>query len=245
MIFGGSVGQSTTQPEYGATGSLDHLPDSVKEIHLPLGCLLSDSLSRPIVPLYLLARGRISIGPTARLSGLITIAGPDSIVIENGARVEGCVIVALRGVVVQGAQLSSVQILSSCIDFAGGSTASYPTIALSIPLDTAANLDQSLTVQSGANLEGFVGLISQRGDDVLTLQKGSSIAGSVFSTARLTLDGSVVGSAFAYDLYFYDAPAIYLGWMRMGGIDRDALPGGFLIPPIFSGGKEYDVLTWN
>jgi hypothetical protein len=150
----------------------------------------------------------------------------------------------MKGIRVGGALLTSVQLISPRIVLETGCQASYPSLALSIPLESVSAASQMLHVASGASFEGFTAMASAKGDDVLALDSGSRVTGAVFSNARLTLDGGLVGSALAYDLYFYEAPTSYFGWKRSGTIDRPKLPGGFLIAPIYMGKQELSILEW-
>ena len=65
-----------------------------------------------------------------------------------------------------------------------------------------------------------------------------------FSSSRLTMDGDMVGSAVATDLFFYEPPTSYFGWMRSGSINRVGLPKGLLIAPTFEGKHPLSVLEW-
>ena len=54
----------------------------------------------------------------------------------------------------------------------------------------------------------------------------------------------MVGSAVATDLFFYEPPTSYFGWMRSGSINRVGLPKGLLIAPTFEGKHPLSVLEW-
>lgn len=70
------------------------------------------------------------------------------------------------------------------------------------------------------------------------------MGGRSFSSSRLTMDGDMVGSAVATDLFFYEPPTSYFGWMRSGSINRVGLPKGLLIAPTFEGKHPLSVLEW-
>jgi cytoskeletal protein CcmA (bactofilin family) len=209
------------------------------------GSTIADSITRSGNRLYICSRGNLTLGSTARLSGLISVISSDSIVIESGASITGCVLVAMRGLRAGGADLSSVQLISPQIALGPGCLATYPSIALSVPLDPRSPASQRLLIAKGVSFEGFLAIVSARGDDVLEIEAGSRLTGAVYSSARLTLDGDLYGSALAHDLYFYEAPTSYLGWKRRGTIDRQKLPEGFLIAPIFGGKHEISVNEWK
>jgi hypothetical protein len=120
----------------------------------------------------------------------------------------------------------------------------YPGILLSLPTDSVAAGSQQITIKAGVLAEGFLAMLSPSGDDALILEAGSSLTGSVFTQNRLTLDGTLRGSAVAEDLFFYEAPSTYLGWMRSGTVERALLPRGFLTPPIFDGVRDFRILEW-
>ena len=237
------IGQST-EMRGSASSSFTTHPDSLRSIVIPPGSVITDSIARPYERLYILCRGNVIVSPRARLVGLITIVSTDSILIESGANNSGCVLVAEKGIRARGSFLSSVQFISPKIVLESGCQVKYPSIVLSIPLDPGAPSTQSLVISKNVNIEGFVGMFSPRGDDVLDLELGSHVLGAVFSSARLSLDGDLIGSASTSDLFFYEAPRSYFGWKRAGKIDRPKLPEAFLTAPIFAGNLEISVLEW-
>jgi hypothetical protein len=223
---------------------LGAIPDSLGNIVLQAGSVLEDSITRQNVPLYLTSRGNITIGQSARLLGLISVISSDSIIVKSGASISGCVLVAMKGIRVGGAVMTSIHLISPHIALNSGSVGRYPSLALSIPLDPTAPVNQKLLLAQGTSFEGFIGMVSPRGDDVLELASGSRLKGAVFSSGRLTLDGDLIGSAVTSDLYFYEAPTSYFGWKRAGTVDRVRLPMGLLIAPIFSGKHVLSVFEW-
>jgi hypothetical protein len=220
------------------------VPDSLRASFVEPNAPIADSLVSQDQPLYFMRSAGVRVASTACLSGLITIFSSDTVLIEKGARMHGCVIVGLKGITVRSNGLSSVQLLSSRIRLQSGTRCMYPSLALSLPFDTSKGGRQELIIESGASLDGFAGMVSPRGDDVLEIQEGAHVTGAAYSSARMTLDGSVTGSALGYDFYFYEPPSIYLGWIRKGTVDRSALPEGFLVPPLFSQTRRLGVLDW-
>jgi len=237
-----SVARSGSQIAQGM--QISRMPDSVRAFSVPPGTTIADTIERRTELLEICCGGTLRIGSTARLKGSITLVARDSIIVVGGAGVSGGLLVALKGLRIEAASLQGTQLLSPRIFLQTGSYAKYPSMAISIPIDPALPAGQNVTVSPNAVFEGFLGMISPKGDDVIDLQAGSRVKGSVFSNTRLTLDGDLLGSAVAADLYFYAAPTTYLGWKRDGLIDRNQVPRGFLIPPLC---PEYDhlaVLEW-
>ena len=206
--------------------------------------MLKDSIARSNAPLYICCHGRVVVAPGARLSGLICVISSDSILVENGALISGCVLVAMKGIRVGGAFLSSIQLISPRVVLNCGCQGTYPCIVISIPMDPLEALSQRVHIASGANIAGFIAMASPRGDDVLEIAAGAHVRGGVFSSSRLTLDGDLVGSAVSSDLYFYEAPTSYFGWKRSGTVDRLKLPNGLLTAPIFKGKSDFSVFEW-
>lgn len=243
LIASGAGGNTVTKSDYSSTLA-SVISDSITSVMMPSGVRMNDSLSRGEHRLYLCASGKVVVGSGSKLSGLITIASRDSVVIENGATAEGVVFVSLRGIRVEAASLRSVQLIAPKVTLGRGAYASYPSIVLSLPLEPSLPAAQELTLRSGSTAEGFVGMISPKGDDVALFETGSTISGAAYSNVRMTLDGDVRGSALTYDLFFYSAPTMYLGWKRSGTIKRAEIPDNLLIPPLFAGKRTFSVMEW-
>ena len=211
---------------------------------LPRGGVLNDSVFSPTQRLFIASNGPVCIGPRAKLRGLITVLSGDSIKTLPGADLQGTVLVSKKSIHIFGSHLASVECLAGRIWLDSGTVMKYPGILLSLPTDSVAAGSQQITIKAGVLAEGFVAMLSPSGDDALILEAGSSLTGSVFTQNRLTLDGTLRGSAVAEDLFFYEAPSTYLGWMRSGTVERALLPRGFLTPPIFDGVRDFRILEW-
>lgn len=220
------------------------LPDTVVSITVPAGFILKDSISSLHRRMYIRCPGILVVASTARINGLVTILSTDSIAIQPGAALSGTVLVALHAISTRG-NLASTQLLAPWIAIDTLSRGTYPTTAFSLPLDTASYKQQSLSIQKGANVQGFFGLWSPRGDDLLATDPPSSVEGTLYSNAHMTQDGTLKGSALTYDLFFYEAPSSYIGWLREGSINRRRLADGLLVPPLFKGTLHLGVLEWR
>ena len=124
----------------------------------------------------------------------------------------------------------------------------YPSLLASLNLSDSSGVKQLIQIQSGASICGSVIMCVGRGipftDAVIDIRRGSELTGDVFTDGYLTMDGSVNGFVRTFDLYFYKSPTTYLGWMREGVIDREKLPGGFLIPFGVPGSNGMEVASW-
>ena len=178
------------------------------------------------------------------MEGPLSVICEDSIFVGPEASLHHVVLYSRKAICVEGARLSSTQLLAPRISIDSATVATYPSAFVSLAPGGAALQRQSIDLKRGSQLEGFVYLDSPLGDDLVTVEALARVTGAIYSTARLTLDGTVEGSVVVGDLYFYEAPTMHLGWLRSGKIDRTALPEGFLVPSVFAGTPSFGILEW-
>jgi hypothetical protein len=204
-----------------------------------------DSLLCRTRPLVIVASGSVlCFHGGAKMVGPLTIVSEDSVFIGCSVTLDHLVLYSQRAIKVEAAHLASSQLLGPRISFDSTTSATYPSALISITPAGSSLTRQSICLKAGSSVEGFIYLDSPFRDDVVTVESGAHVTGAVYSSSRVTLDGTVEGSVLAGDLFFYEAPTTYLGWIRSGTIDRAALPDGFLIPPLFLGKHSSGILEW-
>ena len=196
-------------------------------------------------PLVVIAPpGTISLSGGMRFEGPLAIVSEDSLYVGPGITLSHLVLYSQKAITVEGAHLVSSQLLAPRVSIDSITVASYPSALISLTPSGPTLARQKIRLQGGSTFEGFISLDSPFGDDVVTVESNAHVTGAIYATARVTLDGRVDGSVVASDLYFYEAPTTYLGWVRSGIIDRTRLPDGFLAPPLFLGTRSNDILGW-
>jgi hypothetical protein len=204
-----------------------------------------DSLFHRTRPLVVVAPGaEISFSGHVQLEGPLTIVSRESVYVGRDVTLSHLTFYSQKAITVEGARLISSQLLAPRLSMDSTTVASYPSALVSLCASGSAGTRQKIHMKGGSTFEGFIFLDSPYGGDVVTVGSKANVTGAIYSTARVTLDGTVDGTVLASDLYFYEAPTTYLGWIRSGTIDRTALPDGFLIPSLLVGKRSYDILEW-
>lgn len=221
------------------------IPDSVATVVVKGDLQFSDTLTRGESPLTVLVLGNLSIDSHAEVSGLIRFIVEGSIAIHGDVSVDHIIFVTADSIQI-GPQVSlSGQFFAPKVRMQSASTVRYPSVVVSYsPQNSTKN--QQITLENGCRFEGTLMLLeasnSSKQNDLVRVDAGVLLVGHLYSEAKTTLDGRVVGSVNTRDFYFYQAPTIYNGWIRTGKIDRTALPGGFLAPVGFLSSPHFDVL---
>lgn len=233
-----------------ATGYLDlsELSDSIDEVFSPGNLMLGGTAMKRGPPLNIVVIGNVGFMPGTSLVGFISICSTDSISIPPQTKLANCIVASEKSISVQAKDTIAAQLFAPVIRCAQHTLVSYPSICVSVNLSDSSGIPQMIRLESGARLLGS--LIMETGSDisltktVIDLEPGSVVTGEVYTNGYLTMDGTVNGAVRTFDLYFYESPSIYLGWLRKGIIDRKALPNGFLRPLGVLVGDKAEVLTW-
>ena len=209
---------------------------------------LMDTIMRRGPPLIIIVSGNLSFAPGACLIGPVIVCADDSISIPPHVNLYDTILASPAGITVQKHAAVTAQLFSPIIKCLQGSAANYPSVLFSVSLSDTQGVTQSIDLETGASVSGAVLMRTGSGismkNTVIDLKPGSVVVGEIYTNGFLTLDGSVRGLVRAYDLYFYDSPTTYLGWMRSGIIDRTQMPTGFLRPLGTSGDFKGEILAW-
>ncbi len=227
---------------------LNDLSDSVSEVFSSGSLRLAGTIMKRGPPLTIVVNGHIELLPGASLVGPIALYSTDSISIPSKVSIINCILVSPKSIELQSGASVTAQLFSPVIRCLPNSAANYPSALVSVSLSDTGGVDQSINIESGVRVTGSIlmngGVGISKEDAVIDLEQGSLVTGEVYTDCYLTLDGEVNGFVRAFDLYFYSSPTTYLGWMRKGSIDRDALPKGTLRPVGTSASERGAILTW-
>ena len=228
--------------------SLNQVDDSINYVFCDGSLSLRDTIMRRGPPLYIVVLGAVSLCENTLLSGPIFVSSTDSIVLPPKVSITNCVFTSTKSITLLSGSRMIAQLFSPRIHFSSGAAASYPSVAASTSFVDTSGSFQNIQFDDGSRIEGAV--IMQRAGSiemdraVITLSPGATVMGGVYCDSYLTLDGTVDGYVRTFDLYFYDSPTAYLGWMRQGTINRTLLPFGSLKPVGVSGNDTLKVLSW-
>jgi hypothetical protein len=226
--------------------SVEMIPDSVGLVECLGGVMIVGSLRRQRAPLYIVVRGPATI--RAELAGPAAICASDSILVEPEALLLHSLIYSRRRLDLKAVNQSTAQFIAPRIYVGQNCRLSYPSALVSFSRPTGRPEFQFISLAAGAHVEGTVLLVGGNASDparsLIDIDGSAKVIGSILTDQYVTLDGEVQGSLITHDLYFYEPPTTYLGWIRTGRIDRSALPDGFLVSPNMADGQKLEILTW-
>lgn len=223
------------------------IPDRIDHVVVQGGVIIHAQLFRGEKPLYVVAHGDVKIQKGSELKGLVAVISSENISIEEGAMVDQAVLFSKKSIEMQAGATVTCQLLAPSVNVQKNAVARYPSVIFSSTLGDSGK--QLIFIADEARVEGMVILISSTSlplstDKLLVINPHAKIIGGVYSNARVTLDGTVIGSVMTDDFYFCETPTTYLGWVRSGLIDRGSLPKGFLTPPGFGDEIKLAILDW-
>jgi len=234
-------------PGSNGTVQLESIPDSTASVRIGGNVTLGGNVARREHPLRIAVNGRATLGAGVSLRGLVCLSSSQEMYVSGGANMEHAILVSRKSIQLETGSVVLGQLISPIIEIDSGSTAKYPSAILSFPVDSMRQV-QRIRVHSGARVEGLVALAgtgpSSLQENIVEIEPGAVIVGASYSENRTTLDGTVIGSVFTKDFYFYQPPTQYLGWIRSGIINRTALPPGYLVPLLFTTASQMDVMDW-
>lgn len=234
----------------GSQSTSGSIPDSAETIFLRGDVPFDLKLSRRERPLAVYVQGGLSISRTAVVEGAVAFYVSGAVRIESGARIDNAVVMSGDSIIVESGLTIRGQLIAPRITVGANCTFTYPSILCSYPL--AASKSQKIDLAAGDRCEGMVILFrGTKGgqsslhdvQDLVVLHHDATVVGAIYAEVSATLDGTVIGSVILEDLYFYQAPTSYFGWLRSARIDRQKLPEGFVVPQALGTGKG-EVVVW-
>lgn len=248
----GSIGGTSTGEIFLNAGVLtsEMISDGTTNVFIRGDAIVDLNVARSTNPLLIVAAGHITVAGSSRLRGLVGILASETITLANHLTADQALFYSQREIEMESNTALSAQLIAPSVFIRSGARLSYPSIVISIESEAHDTLRHRILLENHSQVEGFVGMITRSTDlssdesDVITLSPQAVLTGVLYSNAKVTLDGSVIGSVLVRDFYFYEAPTTYLGWLRSGRISRASLPNGFLLPPVFSEDLRLDVLDW-
>ena len=243
---GGGTGDKTTLFFRGSPTILQPqlIAPSVSNVYINGDVIIQGQYVRIENPLTIAASGSISFSDSARIRGLIKILAGKQITIASNVEFDFPVVYSQISIAILSNRLRA-QLFAPSLTFSSSAAARYPSAAVSIQLQVSHPPKNQIIMENGSHLEGTMLFLAPAADTaVVILKDGSKITGSLYSTAYITLDGSIDGTVITKEFYFYQSPTSYLGWLKSARINRTALPKSYLVPPGFSDSPKLDVLDW-
>ncbi len=222
-----------TDAEAGLSNS--NIPISRQYLFVKGNARFDSVLSRRDVPLTIAVDGHVRFAPNARIEGLVCIASTQSIEIERNVALDEAVLYSGQGIRLMSGCDVTAQLIASTIEIAPLARASYPSVLFSYVSKSPKEAGSGITVGNGALVEGSVigiGEDESRTQPIMKIESGTRIRGFILCSGTMTLDGTVSGCVITKDLYFYESPTTYLGWLRSARIDRIQCPQTMLSLPM-------------
>ena len=195
-------------------------------------------------PLTIAATGSVAFSDSARIRGLIKILAGKQITIAPNVEFDFPVVYSQSSIALLSDQVRA-QLFAPSITFSSNAAARYPSVAVSAQLQSPHPPKNRIIMENGSRLEGTMLFLAPAADTgVVIVKEGAKLIGSLYSTAYITLDGSIDGTVITKEFYFYQSPTTYLGWLKSARINRTALPKSYLVPPGFSDSPKLDILDW-
>jgi|WetSurMetagenome_2_1015567.scaffolds.fasta_scaffold143693_2 hypothetical protein len=235
-----------------STGPSHGISDTTECLVWSCGNVFALSLSRHKRPLKVHVLGSLSFASNAAVDGAVAFYVSGSVQIETGARIDNAVIMSGDAIVVESGVSIRGQLIAPRVLVKTNSTFAYPSVICSY--EFIGEGKQSLELSARCRCEGLVcflrgaNALQSNSHDVQRLavvDRDATVVGALYADGPVTLDGTVIGSAIVRDLYFYEAPTSYFGWLRSARIDRHKLPEGYVVPQAFGDRNgEGEVVTW-
>jgi hypothetical protein len=234
----------------GSSGALATIPDSIESIYLSGDVPFNAKLIRHESPLVVYIQGSLTIESRAHVEGVVAFHVTRAARIERGAIIDNMVVMCGDSIRVEGGVTMRGQLIAPLIRVGENCVFSYPSILCSY--DFSAIKGQRIEFASGDRLEGMVILFRGAGmgqagshtpQNLVVLSHDATIVGALYAEGPATLDGTVIGSVIVEDLFFYQAPTSYFGWLRSARINRQILPEGFVVPQAL-GMETGEVVVW-
>jgi hypothetical protein len=233
-----------------SSGALATIPDSIESIYLSGDVPFNAKIIRRERPLVVYIQGSLAIGSGAHVEGVVTFYVARGARIERGVTIDNAVVMCGDSITVELGVSMRGQLIAPRIRVDENCVFSYPSILCSY--NFSAIKGQRIELASGDRLEGMVILFRGAGmgqagshtpQDLVVLSHDATIVGALYAEGTATLDGTVIGSVIVEDLFFYQAPTSYFGWLRSARINRQMLPEGFVVPQALGTGIG-EVLLW-
>jgi hypothetical protein len=238
-------------PANASVGTSPTIPDSVETISLSGDMLFDLNVIRRERPLFVHVRGGLVLAQKTVVEGAVAFYVTGPVRIEGGARIDNAVIMSGDSIFVENGLTMRGQLIAPLITVGMNCTFTYPSVVCSYPF--AGTKNRRIEFAAGDQCEGLVIVFRQPAatqwsmshsvQDLLSLHRDATVVGAVYTEAPATIDGTVIGSVLVSDLYFYQAPTAYFGWLRLARIDRLKLPDGLAVPPCLGTG-EGEVVEW-
>ena len=207
---------------------------------------IAQRLIRREHPLEVYVQGDLDIGRGTSIEGLVAFYVTGSARVSCGSRCVNIVLMCSGPVAIDSGVVMRGQVIAPSISVGPDAKLLYPSVLCSREV-AGVRSARKINLLRRSRTEGMVILLRSRSGNasmnIVTVDREATVFGAIHAEGTVTLDGRVEGTALFEDLFFYQAPTSYHGWMRSGRIDRSALPEGFAVPPALSPGKG-EVMLW-
>jgi hypothetical protein len=210
------------------------ISDDVHSVVLDAGAIVRGDYPDRSKDLTVIVKGDLTIHSSARLRGDYCLVATGTVTIHPGSKIEGGFIVSMKEILIEDGGDICAQCVAPVIKVEKGSRLRFPSVLYATDPSGVDTATLHLDVKPGSLVEGMIALSTTRdgelSSNLLKIHPGARVTGVVYSTTRIESDGEITGSMLTNDLYFYEEPTTYLGWLRRGSIDRVNLPAWYSAP---------------
>lgn len=198
-----------------------------------------------------IVNGNLSITGNGNLGEFTTFIAKDSLSI--GGSIKGTHNLVSAGMVIEikdQAQINAQLLSRGRIIIKDKAYLSYPSLVYSTTTTYLGEQPEVIHFQDESIVDGTVmypietGTFNQE-QFRIKVDENAIVRGSIFNLGQTELDGSVFGSAFTKQFYFYESPTTYINWLKDSEIDHSQRPEEFVVPMGFSDSTRYIVLSWK
>lgn len=196
----------------------------------------------------ILVQGKVYIENSTALNRDIEIYCDSTVEIGNDSKLENILIASKGKIIVKdNCELKGTQLFSKRGIEINKSVLKYPSIVClyNVTKDSskvASNIELKSSVVNGSVIlvTDVTGLSDNKSK--VFIDEKSKVQGIVYSENNAEIKGTIIGSLYVYNLWFYKDPTEYLNWMVNLHVNRKDLSSSFLMPLGFNDSKEFKVL---
>ncbi|MBL1214647.1 MAG: hypothetical protein HND52_14935 [Ignavibacteriae bacterium] len=184
----------------------------------------------------ILVKGIAKINEATSSNIDLEIFSDSTVTIEGNVSLENCIIVSKDEVYInKNSSFRNVQFFSKKGITIDGCEFLYPSIISVNGELNESTRDTSNLIITNSIINGMLLLTSNvigldANKSKISVDKKSLVHGMIYSENNLELHGTLNGTAYTYNTYYYKKPTEYLNWLVNISIDRSKLDKNFLLP---------------
>ena len=200
----------------------------------------------------IIAKGKVVISPETIMHRELEIHCDSSAEIGSKSDIENLLIAAKKTITIAAdSKFQTVQFCSEKDIECEQASFNYPSVLCVYADDKDKNATENQILMKNSVLNGsallvcsVTGLSNNRSK--IVIDEKSTVQGIIYSENFAEIHGTVVGSVYVNNLWYYVKPTEYQNWLINLNIDRGKLPASFLLPVGLAEDRKYKTVveTW-